>query len=97
MPRIIITAAAKLGLDRCRDFLVAKSPEAARRAATAISRSLAALETSPQIARPFRDHPDLRELLIPFGDAGYVALYTHDRQKDEILILAFRHQKEAGY
>jgi toxin ParE1/3/4 len=36
-----------------------------------------------------------RELLIPFGAAGYVLLYRVDG--DDVLVLAVRHQKEVGY
>ncbi|MGP4132183.1 hypothetical protein OJE16_21590 [Pantoea tagorei] len=32
-----------------------------------------------------------------FGDSGYVALYRYEQHEDRIYILAFRHQKEAGY
>jgi hypothetical protein len=39
----------------------------------------------------------LRELIIAFGDSGYVALYRHDRERDMVYVLAFRHQREAGY
>src|SRR5271168_3589619 len=39
----------------------------------------------------------LRELVIGFGDSGYVALYRHDSTADVVYVLAFRHQKEAGY
>jgi hypothetical protein len=35
--------------------------------------------------------------MIGFGDSGYVALYRHDRIVDTVFVLAFRHQKEAGY
>ena len=41
--------------------------------------------------------PELRELVIAFGDSGYVALYHHELADDAVYILAFRHQKEAGY
>ena len=47
------------------------------------------------MGRPFEDEPDLRELLIPFGETGYTALYKIEG--DFIIILAFRHMKEAGY
>ena len=43
------------------------------------------------------DEPELRELIISFGDSGYVALYHYERKTDTVLILAFRHQSEAGY
>ena len=55
------------------------------------------LETEPEIDRPVDDLPELRELMIPFGDSGYVALYRHEVIADTVPVLAFRHQKEAGY
>ncbi len=85
------------GLEQCRKFLSAKAPEAARRAGKTIQQQFALLETSPEIGRPLPDLPELRELLIAFGDSGYVALYRHDPAHDTIYILAFRHQREAGY
>ncbi len=55
------------------------------------------LETAPDIGRPLPDMPEVRELVIAFGDSGYVALYRHEPAPDAVYILAFRHQKEAGY
>lgn len=43
------------------------------------------------------DLPELRELVIAFGDSGYVALYRNESADDAVYVLAFRHQKEAGY
>jgi plasmid stabilization system protein ParE len=97
VPRLIITAGAVRGLERCRQFLIGKNPEAARRAGQAISRHLAMLETTPAMGRPFDDQPELREMLIAFGDSGYVALYRYEPVVDTVYVLAFRHQKEAGY
>ena len=97
MPRVIITENAGQGLDRCRRFLAEKNPQAARRAAQAIGRQFMLLETNPGIGRPLADHPALRELIIGFGDTGYIALYRHDMELDAVYVLAFRHQKEAGY
>jgi hypothetical protein len=39
--------------------------------------------------------PEYREWIIDFGDSGYVALYHYDGET--AVILAVRHQKEAGY
>ena len=39
----------------------------------------------------------LRELVISQGKSGYVALYSYEREEDVVLLLAIRHQKEAGY
>lgn len=97
MPRVIITENAAQGLERCRRFLAEKNPQAARRAAEAIGRQFMLLETNPGIGRPLADHPALRELIIGFGDTGYIALYRHDVELDAVYVLAFRHQKEAGY
>jgi hypothetical protein len=38
----------------------------------------------------------LRELVIAFGDSGYVALYQYNAERDAVYVLAFRHQREAG-
>lgn len=94
---MIVTEGTAQGLERCRRFLVEKDPLVARRAAQAIERQFACLEESPEVGRPFPDLPQLRELIIEFGDSGYVALYRYERTDDTAYILAFRHQKEAGY
>ncbi|KPX80039.1 type II toxin-antitoxin system RelE/ParE family toxin, partial [Pseudomonas meliae] len=72
-------------------------PEAAKRAGQAIERQFLLLETAPDIGRPFPEMPELREMVIAFGDSGYVALYRQEAAADTVYILAFRHQKEAGY
>lgn len=97
MPRVIITEAAANGLERCRRFLAGRAPDAATRAGRAIERQFLLLETAPDIGRPFPEVPELRELIIAFGDSDYVALYRHEPADDTVYVLAFRHQKEAGY
>jgi plasmid stabilization system protein ParE len=97
VPRVVVTEGAALGLERCRRFLATRNPQAARRAGQAIARQVALLETNPNIGRPTEDRPEFRELMIGFGDSGYVALYRYDRIVDTVFVLAFRHQKEAGY
>ena len=97
MPRVIVTEGAGQGLERCRNFLVAKNPQASKRAGQAIERQFLLLETTPDMGRPFLELPELRELVIGFGDSGYVALYRFDLTADTVYVLAFRHQKEAGY
>jgi plasmid stabilization system protein ParE len=97
VPRVIITEGAAQGLERCRRFLAKKNPQAAKRAGQAIEIQFTLLETEPGGGRPFDDLPEFRELIIPFGDAGYVALYHHKVNAGSVYVLAFRHQKEAGY
>ena len=97
MPRLIITEGAAQGLERCRQFLAGKGPQVAQRAAQAIERQFSLLEEGPEVGRPFAELPELRELIVEFGDSGYVALYRHERADDAVYVLAFRHQKEVGY
>jgi len=85
------------GLERCRLFLAEKNPLAARRAAQVIEKQLALLETNPEIGRPLDDMPELRELVIGFGDSGFVAMYRFYPAQNAVYVLAFRHQKEAGH
>ncbi|MHA3904936.1 type II toxin-antitoxin system RelE/ParE family toxin [Castellaniella sp. WN] len=97
MPQVIVTEGAAEGLERCRRFLAGKAPKAARRAGEVIGHQFLLLETTPDMGRPFLEMPDLRELVIAFGDSGYVAPYRHESVDDAVYVLAFRHQKEVGY
>jgi len=49
------------------------------------------------MGRPFDDDAHLRELPIPFGASGYIALYRFEPEADAVYMLAVRHQREAGY
>ena len=96
MPRVIWTPAALGDVERLHDFLKDKNPLAARRAVRAIREGLNLLADQPQVGRPVENmEPEFREWLISFGDSGYVALY-HFNGEDAV-ILAVRHQREAGY
>lgn len=97
MPRLIVAPTARAGVERCRNFLGQKNRDAARRAAQTIARHFDLLTHMPNMGRPLDTHPDIRELLIPFGDSGYVALYRYEEREDFIVVLAFRHMREAGY
>jgi plasmid stabilization system protein ParE len=102
LARVIVTAGAGLGLERCREFLNAKNKAVVARAGQAIEQQFKLLETNPDIGRPYATLPTaglltLRELVIDFGDSGYVALYRYESTENVVYVLAFRHQKEAGY
>lgn len=71
--------------------------DTAGRAMDAIERSLLVLEEFPFACRkvePF--NPFLRELIIDFGNSGYVALFEIVDNR-EVLLLAVRHQREDDY
>ena len=96
MPQLIWTPPALADVARLHSFLVAKSPEAASRAVKAIRQGVKMLAHHPEIGRPIEDLlPEFREWVIEFGQGAYVALYRYDGK--QIVILAVRHGREAGY
>jgi len=97
VPQVIVTEQAAQGLEKCRKFLAKNNPQATNHASQIIQKHLALLVKEPMIGRPLQGEPELRELIIPFGDSGYVTLYNFDPNTDSLVLLAFRHQREAGY
>lgn len=97
MPQVIVTRGALVGIERCRQFLLQADLAVSKRTTEAISHHFALLEQHPEIGRPVSDSLVLKELIIPFGNSGYVALYRFQPEDDIVYILAFRHQREAGY
>jgi plasmid stabilization system protein ParE len=65
-------------------------------AIAAIRSGMESLSRHPFLYRKHRDDPLLRELLIPFGTSGYVALYRI-LDAGHVLVLAVRHQLEDDY
>jgi addiction module RelE/StbE family toxin len=82
-------------IERAFQFLHDENPDAARSAATAIQSAVDNLAAHPLVGR--RLEGELRELIISYGHSGYVALYRFVIAKDEVRILAIRHQREIGY
>ncbi len=96
MPRLIWTPGALADVQRLYRFLAPKDADAARRAVQAIRSGMQILAHQPRIGRLVEDmEPEFREWLIDFGNSGYIALYHFDGEA--AVILAVRHQKEAGY
>ena len=96
MPRLIWSPSALLDVQRLFRFLAEKNPDAAQRAVKSIRAGVQALARHPELGRPSLDmEPEFRELLISFGESGYVALYRYDGET--AMLLAVRHQREAGY
>ena len=54
------------------------------------------LSRAPFVYRKAGESPFLRELLIPFGGTGYVALYEI-KDAAHVMVLAVRHQLEDDY
>lgn len=96
MPQVIFTERAIRNLERVQGFLVEQSPSSAKRAGQTILKSIKLLRSKPQIGRQVEGMlPEFRELIIKFGDSGYVVLYHYD--DGVVTVLTIRHQKEAGY
>jgi len=91
------TPEAEDDLLRLYDFLLERDLRSAERALDAIRGAVELLRFSPFSCRKaLPGNPFLRELLIPFGSAGYVALFEIDAA-GAVTILAVRHQREEDY
>jgi addiction module RelE/StbE family toxin len=96
MPSLKWTPQALADIQRLHHFLVDKNPDAAARAIQSIRAGVRILASQPRIGHPAEDmDPAFREWLIPFGQSGYLVLYRIDG--DEVVLLAIRHGREAGY
>jgi plasmid stabilization system protein ParE len=93
--KVVYSARALENLAHAFEFLVVETPAAALAAADAIQSAVENLGAHPLVGR--RIEGDLRELVISFGETGYIALYRFIVQLDEVRVLALRHQREIGY
>jgi plasmid stabilization system protein ParE len=95
--RVRYTAEARADLLRLYEFLLERDAPAARRALVAIRKAAEMLEAFPYTCRKVApDNAYLRELVVSFGDAGYVALFEIEDERT-VNILAVRHQREDDY
>jgi plasmid stabilization system protein ParE len=96
MPRLIWSESALRDVQRLYRFLADNNREAAKRAVKTIRASVRVIAQHPEIGRPAEGmEAEYREWVIAFGDSGYIALYRYEGET--ALIVAVRHQKEAGY
>jgi plasmid stabilization system protein ParE len=95
--RVRFTPDAENDLVRLYEFLLGQDIVAAQRALDAIHAGIEVLRLSPFSCRKaVPDNPLLRELVIPFGVAGYVALFEIDGPT-LVTIVAVRHQREDDF
>ena len=95
--KVRFTPEAQDDLLRFYDFLLERDATAAEGALVAIRGAVNLLRFSPFSCRKaLANHPFLRELVIPFGSAGYVALFEIESDST-VNILAVRHQREEDY
>ena len=97
-----LSPTAEADLERLFEFLLdqAETNEALDRAQAAIEAIRAAarhrLAITPYSFRKAAQNPSQRELIIPFGGTGYVALYEIVNTS-KVVVLAVRHQREEDY
>jgi plasmid stabilization system protein ParE len=99
--KVSLTKEAKHDLARLEQFLERAAVETGDfdlplRAVDAILAEFALLERNPYTCRKTGDDPRERELIIPFGKSGYVALF-HIVGPLEVIVSALRHQREEDY
>lgn len=96
MPRVIWSPSAAASFKQIHSFLKKHDPQAANKAASIIRSHVRTLLQHPFAGRPASDpQTGEREYIIPFGDSGYILLYSIVYQG--ILVRAIRHQKQAFY
>ena len=95
--------AARDDLEQLFNFLLERSSsvedlELAQRAIEAIRDTVTGLlARTPYSFRKAGSSSLRRELIIPFGNSGYVALYEIEPEKERVIVLAVRHQLEDDY
>ncbi len=95
--KVRYTLTARDDLKRLFSFLADRDLLAAQRAREAIAASITLLQQFPYTCRKATpENPFLRELIISFGVAGYVALFEIE-DDETVSILAIRHQREDDY
>lgn len=91
------TKQAREDIKRLYSFLVTRDRHAAIRAKDAIANAMQFLKEFPFSCRKASsDNSFLREMLVSFGQSGYVMLFEIEDSKT-VTILAIRHQREEDY
>jgi plasmid stabilization system protein ParE len=93
--RVEVTERAMGDLERLFDFIAEEDPVRARKQLLSVRRALELLADHPLLGREAEE--GRRELILSRGRHGYIAKYRWLPAEDVVLILAVRHQREAGY
>lgn len=95
MATVVYSARALDHLEQAFEFLRRDNPRAAGQSVAAIRSAATLLADHPLAGRRLKG--DIRELVISFGQSGYIALYRFVPARQEVRILAIRHQRELHY
>lgn len=96
--RVRFTETARTDLLELHAALAEKAPKAADRALSTLGRAFGFLEEFPWSCRASTAlrAPRFRELVIPFGKRGCVALFEIEGEST-VTILAVRHRRESDF
>ncbi len=95
MATVVYAARSLDHIERAFQFLRDKNPDAVPDAVMAIQSAVDNLAAHPLAGH--RLEGELRELIISYGQTGYVALYRFVVSRNEVRILAIRYQRELGF
>ena len=101
--RVVFSQAADEDLEQLFDFALQRELDSEtgdlnipEKAVLAIKNGVAFLTSSPFACRKVGSSSFIRELVIPFGHTGYVALFEIV-DSNTVIIGAIRHQREDDY
>lgn len=96
MPQIKYTEQIRNDFERLSTFLEINAPEKVSEAMETIFDKFDLLLTFPEMGSPVASKKinNLRKLFIPYGQSGYVALYSYDSDDDLITLQSIRHSRE---
>lgn len=95
MARVEISVRALRDLDRLFEFIAIEEPARARMQLQSVRHAFELLAEHPLLGRKAED--GRRELILSRGRYGYIAKYRWMPAHDVVMILAVRHQREAGF
>jgi plasmid stabilization system protein ParE len=95
MATVVYSARSLTHLERAFEFLRLEHSQAAVEAVGMIRSAVDHLGFHPFLGR--RLDGEIRELVISYGKTGYIALYRFVVARDEVRVLALRHQREIGF
>ena len=101
--KVRLTRDAEADLERLFEFLLERelshdggNLSLPTQAIAALRSGIATLKTSPFTCRKAGQSPFLRELIVPFGRSGFVALFEIE-DEGNVAVLAVRQQLEDDY
>lgn len=94
MSYVKLSEQASSDLVRLYVFLAKYDFQTADRANDVIISAFEILEKMPMGCPLLPNRTDLRKLVIPFGESGYIAFYNYNKFTDTATVTKIKHQRE---